>query len=283
MDAVERVRYEIVKEGVARVTLTRAETWNSQDMHMLYQLDAAYSRAAGDVAVKVIVLAADGDNFSYGHDLDALCSTEGLHARGFAAGLNTPGIEGTMAWEEEVFLGLSWRWRNFPKPIIAQVQGACSAGGLLLAWPCDIIVASESAVFSDPVVALGLNGVEAFFHPWELGARAAKEMLFTGDGVTAAEAYRLGMVNRVVPLEELASTTLEMAAKIATRPSFALKLAKQSVNAALDAQGQEAAFKSAFALHQVAHAHNRIVSNQYIDPVGFDLLGVPRMDATIPF
>jgi enoyl-CoA hydratase len=277
-----RVRYEIAAEGVARVTLARAEEFNVQDTHLLYQLDQSLVRAGADDSVRVVILSADGGDFSYGHDVGALFATEGLTARGFFGGLNAGGVEGTMAWESEVFLGLSWRWRNFPKPMIAQVQGRCLAGGLMLVWPCDIIVASEDTVFSDPVVAIGCNGVELFLHPWELGPRRAKEMLFTGDDVSAADAYRLGMVNHVVPTESLEAKTLEIAEKIARRPMFALKLAKSSVNAALDAQGQEAAVKSAFALHQVAHAHNRIkYDNQYIDPVGFELHGWPPFDAEV--
>ncbi|MES2170857.1 MAG: enoyl-CoA hydratase [Actinomycetota bacterium] len=283
MESPERVRYDVPSEGVARVTLARGDEWNQQDMHMLYQIDAAYLRAAADPAIKVVILAADGDHFSYGHDIGALFSSDGIVPRGFPTIVETPGVEGTMAWEEEVFLGLCWRWRNFPKPIIAQVQGAVMSGGLMLIWPTDIIVASDTAIFADPVVALGLNGVELFFHPWELGPRRAKEMLFTGDPVSAADAHRLGMVNHVVPLEELEAKTLEIAQKIALRPSFGLKLAKQSVNAALDAQGQEAAVKSAFALQQVGHAHNRLISDQYIDPAGLVLLGSPPLDASVPF
>jgi enoyl-CoA hydratase len=276
------VRYEIVADGIARVTLARAEESNIQDTHLLYQLDESLVRAAADDAVRAVILSADGIDFSLGHDVADLFTTEGVTARGFFGGLHAGGVEGTVAWENEVFLGLSWRWRNFPKPLIAEVQGRCLAGGLMLIWPCDIIVAAEDAVFSDPVVAIGCNGVELFLHPWELGPRRAKEMLFTGDDVSAADAYRLGMVNHVVPKESLEAKTLEIAQKIALRPTFALKLAKSSVNAALDAQGQEAAVKSAFALHQLAHAHARIKhNNQYVDPNGAELHGWPRFDLDV--
>jgi enoyl-CoA hydratase/carnithine racemase len=276
-----RVRYEIIAEGVAKVTLARPELANAQDMHMLYQLDQALVDAAEDAAVRVVILAADGPIFSLGHDIDACFSAEGVTARGFTSGLGAEAVEGSMAWEEEVFFGLSWRWRNFPKPLLAQVQGAVSAGGLMLVWPCDIIMASETALFSDPVVALGCNGVELFLHPWEFGPRKAMELLFTGDSITATEAHSLGMVNHVVAAEELEAATLEMARKIALRPSFALKLAKQSVHAALDAQGQQTALKSAFALHQVAHSHNRLKTGRYIDPNGLSIIGAPE-DLPIP-
>lgn len=276
-----RVRYEVATEGVARLTLCRPEMGNAQDMPMLYQLDAGLVRAADDRDIKVVIVAAEGPHFSMGHDIDACFSTEGVTPRGFNGGIGAEAVEGSMAWEEEVFYGLSMRWRNFPKPLIAQVQGMVTAGGLMIVWPCDLIIASEDATFSDPVVALGCNGVELFLHPWELGARKAKEILFTGDSVTATEAQALGMVSRVVPADSLEDETIALARKIALRPSFALKLAKESVNAALDAQGQAAALRSAFALHQVAHSHNRLKHGRYIDPAGLTLLGAPS-DLNIP-
>ena len=90
------------------------------------------------------------------------------------------------------------RWREIPKPMIAMIQGACIAGGLMLAFVCDLIVATDDAFFADPVVRMGIPGVEYFAHPWVLGSRAAKEILFTGDRFTAQRAYEWGMVNRVV-------------------------------------------------------------------------------------
>jgi enoyl-CoA hydratase len=113
---------------------------------------------------------------------------------------------------------------------------------------------------------MGVNGVEYFAHPWELGARKAKELLFTGDWVTAADAHRLGMVNHVVPAAELRTFTMSMAARIATKPSFALKLAKESVNQTLDAQGQFTALRAAFSLQHLGHAHNRVRFGIPVDP-----------------
>ena len=163
-----------------------------------------------------------------------------------------------MAYEEEVYFGMCWRWRNLPKPLIAAAQGKTNAGGLMLLWVADFIIAADDAMFSDPTVGFGVNGVEYFGHPWEFGPRRAKEMLFTGDWVTAEEAKQLGMVNHVVPLAELHDFTLTLAARIAKRPSFALKLAKESVNQMLEAQGQYTAFRSAFMVQHLAHAHNMI-------------------------
>ena len=127
----------------------------------------------------------------------------------------------------------------------------------MLLWVADVIVAADNAMFSDPTVAFGVNGVEYFGHPWEFGARRAKEMLFTGDWVTAHEAKELGMVNHVVALDELHDFTLAMASRIAKRPAFALKMAKESVNQMLEAQGQYTALRSAFMIQQLVHANNR--------------------------
>lgn len=173
-----------------------------------------------------------------------------------------------MAREKEIYLGLSERWRNIPKPTIAAVQGKCIAGGLMLAWPCDIIVASDDAQFLDNTVEMGVGGVEFFHHPYEVGARKAKEMLFTADWLSAQEAKALGMVNQVAPRAELERYTLALAERIAKKPAFALKLAKEAVNAAEDAAGRKSAMDVAFALHQLAHSHNMQVHGMMIDPTG---------------
>ena len=156
-------------------------------------------------------------------------------------GFGCEGAEAQMAREKEMYLGFSERWRNLPKPMLAEVQGKVIAGGLMLVWPCDIIIAADNAEFIDNTVAMGVCGAEFFQHPWELGVRKAKEMLFTSDVVSAQEALALGMVNRVVPLDLLTETTMDLAARIAERPLFALKLTKEAVNAAQDAQGRVAA------------------------------------------
>ena len=173
-----------------------------------------------------------------------------------------------MAMEQEVFIGFCWRWRNMPKPTIAQVQGKAIAGGLMLVWPFDLIVAAEDAQFSDPVIAFGVNGHEYFVHAWEVGHRKAKEMLFTGDAISAQEGKELGMVNHVVPNAELTAFTLNLARRIAKQPPFGLKLAKLAVNQSLDAQGMYNAIHSAFGLHHLGHANARILHQMGVDPAG---------------
>lgn len=268
-----RVRYDRPATGVGRITLQRAEAANAQDYLMLSELNEAFDVAAGDTDVRVVVLAADGNHFSSGHDLrDQDPDMSGFPVVGTQCHFDAPGAEGYMAREAEMYVGLCWRWRNLPKPTIAQVQGKVIAGGLMLVWPMDLIVCSEDATFSDPVVAFGVNGHEYFTHPFEVGARLAKDMLFTGRAITAAEALQHGMVSRVVPRDELERTTLELAAHIAKRPMFGLTLAKQSVNNTLDAMGMYTAIKSAFGLHHVGHNHNLRLFDSLVDPSGMQVV-----------
>lgn len=268
-DTTARIRYEEPEAGIARIVLARAEARNAQDKKLLYDLNAAFDRAAADDSVRVIILAADGPHFSSGHDLRDRSSMGEFETVGTYGGFEKPGAEGYMSVECEIYLGFCWRWRNIPKPTVAAVQGKVIAGGLMLAWICDLIIASDDALFCDLTVSMGVNGVEYFAHPWELGPRRAKEMLFTGEWVTAEDACRLGMVNRVVPHARLSDETLALARTIATKPSFALKLAKESVNQMLDAQGQWTAFRAAFSIHQLAHSHNRERFGLPIDPGHF--------------
>jgi enoyl-CoA hydratase/carnithine racemase len=250
--------------GVAVITMNRPEYGNAQNSAMTYALDEAFYRAGDDDEVKVVVLAGSGKHFSAGHDI----GTPGrdIH-QSFErrAGLwwdhvGKQGAEGRLAREAEVYVGMCRRWRALPKPAIAMVQGACIAGGLMLAWCCDLIIASDDAFFADPVVKMGIPGVEYFAHPFVLGPRVAKELLFTGDRITAARGYELGMINRVVPRQELAGQTMAMAARIAAMPRLGLALTKKAVNQAEDIMGLQAGIDSAFGLHHLAHAHNAEVT-----------------------
>lgn len=267
-----RVRYDTPAAGVARITLARAEAANAQDYLMLSELNEAFDHAAQDDDVRVIVLAADGKHFSSGHDLRDDPDMADFDPVGTQCHFDAPGAEGYMAREAEMYVGLCWRWRNLPKPTIASVQGKVIAGGLMLVWPMDLIVCSDDATFSDPVVAFGVNGHEYFVHPYEAGQRLAKDMLFTGRAITAAEALLHGMVNRVVPRDDLESETLALAAHIAKRPMFGLTLAKQSVNNSMDAMGMYTSIQSAFGLHHVGHNHNRLVHGSLVDPSGVKVI-----------
>lgn len=274
--AYETIRYETPADGVARIVLAREAQRNAQSKRMTYELNEAFDRAAAENDVKVIVLAADGPHFSSGHDLRDKTEMSEYDTISTWGGFDKPGAEGRQSREEEIYFGMCWRWRNIPKPTIAQVHGKTLAGGLMLVWVCDLIIASEDATFSDPVVAFGVNGVEYFGHPWEFGVRKAKELLFTGGILSAREAQSLGMVNHVVPREELEDFTLSLAKRITERPSMGLRLAKESCNQAQDAQGFWTALRAAMSLQQLGHTHNAELFGQTVDPGGADII---RRDA----
>jgi len=183
------VRCEVTG-GVARVTLDRPKYRNAQSRVLLEQLDEVFEQAAEDPEVGVIVLFGAGDHFSAGHDIGS--PERDIH-KSFPRVATVAwehedkaGAENLFIREAELYLGMCRRWRELPKPTVAMVQGACVAGGLMLAWVCDLIVAAQDAFFADPVVRMGIPGVEYFAHPWELGPRKAKELLLTGD---ALESY----------------------------------------------------------------------------------------------
>ena len=267
-DEGEVVTYE-VRDGIAIVRLNRPDYRNAQNSVMTYALDAAFARAVDDPEVKVILLGGNGKHFSAGHDLGTPGRDHHVHYENKAVmwwdHVDRPGGDQRYAREMEVYLGMCRRWRELPKPTIAMVQGACIAGGLMLAWVCDLIVASDDAFFSDPVVRMGIPGVEYFAHPWVLGPRAAKEILYTGDRFTAERAYEWGMVSRVVPREQLEEEALAIAARVAEMPQFGLALTKRAVNQCEDQMGMRNGMDSVFGLHHFAHAHNAEVG---ADPLG---------------
>jgi enoyl-CoA hydratase len=253
------VTYEVVG-GTAIVTMNRPRYRNAQNSVMTYALDAAFQRAVSDDAVHVIVLAGNGEHFSAGHDIGTPDRDHHVSYDNKAAlwwdHVDKEGGDMRYAREVEVYLGMCRRWREIPKPTIAMVHGACIAGGLMLAWVCDMIIASEDAFFSDPVVRMGIPGVEYFAHPWIVGSRFAKEMLFTGDKFGAQRAYEIGMVNKVVPRAELRGAALEVAERIGAMPRFGLALAKRAVNQCEDQMGLRNGMDAVFGLHHFAHAHN---------------------------
>jgi enoyl-CoA hydratase len=228
---------------VRRITLNRAEMRNAQSQQMLDELDAAFEAARLDSATRVVVLAANGPHFSAGHDLKQAQAERAEFT-----------VEERWAYEEQRYFGYCMRIWDFPKPTIAQVQGGCIAAGLMLANMCDLIVAGEDAFFSDPVThTMGAASLEVLIHPWVLGLRQAKEMLFTGERISAQQAREFGMVNRVVANDRLGDDTLALAQRIAKAPPFAVQLLKKSLNRSMDVQGMRQALSAHFDVHQLSH------------------------------
>ncbi len=218
------ISYELIG-STARICHNRPDRRNAEGTRLLDELDDALKLAAADDAVRVVIIGGVGDHFSAGHDVKEAMGRPDI-------------VEVRYAYEEHRYIGHCLRLWDFPKPTIAQVQGACIAGGFMVANMCDLVVASDDAFFSDPTcVTLAAAATEVLVHPWVLGMRGAKEFLFTGRKMFADEAHRLGMVNRVVPRAELEAATLALAADIAKAPPFAIKMLKRSLNKTADMQG----------------------------------------------
>jgi enoyl-CoA hydratase len=257
-ETTEPVRYEVV-DKVAWITMNRPSFNNVQNSQMTYALDAAFQRAVNDDEVSAIVLAGEGKHFSAGHDIgtpgrDVSLSFERAHL--LPDHVNKPAAEFLYTREQEVYLGMCRRWRDVTKPTIAMVQGACIAGGLMLAWVCDLIIASEDAYFQDPVVRMGIPGVEYFAHAFELPPRVAKEFLLLGERMPAVRAQQFGMVNRVVPRERLREETTAVALKLAAQPRLGTWLTKQAINHVEELRGKRTAMDAVFHMHHFAHAQN---------------------------
>lgn len=258
----EPVLYEVV-DNVAWITMNRPRYNNAQNGQMTYALDDAFMRATQDDAVRAIVLAGEGKHFSAGHDIgtpgrDLLHQFQNRLM--VAPHVTKPAAELLYTREQEQYLGMCRRWRDVPKPTIAMVQGACIAGGLMLAWVCDLIVASEDAFFQDPVNRMGIPGVEYFAHGFELPPRIAKGFLLLGERMSAARAYQFGMVNEIVPRDQLRDKVSVMAHELASRPRLGNWLTKQALNHVEDLRGKRTAMDAVFHMHHFAHAQNDLVS-----------------------
>lgn len=240
MSDYEDLTYEVTGP-VARINHNRPERRNAEGTRLLDELEDALGRAGADNEVRVLIIGGVGEHFSAGHDVK--------EAKG-----RPDVVETRYAYEEVRYLGLCLRLWDFPKPTIAQVQGACLAGGFMVANMCDLVVAADDAYFADPTcVTLAAAATEVLVHPWVMGLRAAKEFLFTGRRMSAAEGHRIGMVNRVVARAELEKSTESLAMDIAKAPPFALKMLKRSLNRTADMQGFRNAIQAHFDTHELCH------------------------------
>jgi enoyl-CoA hydratase len=218
--------------AVLKIILNRPQVHNAQSRVMLEELESAFAQAVKDESVRVMILAAAGDHFSSGHDMGSPEEIADAEQR-------KPG-----SWEEryllwrKLYLEYPMRWRDLPKPVIAQVHGHCVMGGVILALACDFIICSQDARFACRSVRWGASSEQYLGLPWVIGVPQAKQYYFTGDDIDAQTALRVGLVNEVVPREELDEFTMRLAQRIARQDPFALRLSKQACNNVLDFQGQ---------------------------------------------
>jgi enoyl-CoA hydratase len=284
------ISYELLDDGaIARILLNRPRTRNAQNRGMLVELNDALLAAEADDRVRVVILGGVGPIFSSGHDMGSRESIaeraqggpdEHETMKGF--GGTRQGAESRWTQEWHFFFTNTLRWRNLRKITVAQVQGTVYAAGLMLMWSCDLILAADDASFADVVgTRLGMCGVEYFAHPWEFGPRRAKEMMLTGDSLSVDEAYRLGMVSKVFPREELEDSTLAYARRLARVPTAAALMIKESVNQTQDNMGFYNALQACFTLHQLNHSHWAEL-NEDKWPVGKPEHGVPLWSEAPP-
>jgi enoyl-CoA hydratase len=267
------ITYETLDEGrVARIMLNRPEFRNAQHRILLLELEDAFTHAEADDDVRVVIFGGHGRDFSAGHDLGSPERVATERTPGGPDEHPTVRINGGTRLDPEKLMLQEWhyyfsntlRWRNLRKITVAQVQGSVLSAGLMLMWACDLIVAADDTIFADVVgTRMGMCGVEYFAHPWEFGARKTKELMLTGDSLDADEAYRLGMVSKVFPLDELSERTLQFAQRIAKIPTMAALLVKEAVNQTQDNMGFYNSLKACFSLHELNHAHWMTVTEDH--------------------
>lgn len=288
-DEYRYITYELLDEGsIARIMLNRPKTRNAQNRGLLVELDEAFLRAEADDTVRVVILGGVGPLFSSGHDMGSsdaraeMAPGPDQHASAVTNGGTRQGAEKLMLQEWHYYFENTRRWRNLRKITVAQVQGTVFAAGLMLMWACDLIVAADDAEFADVVgTRLGMCGLEYFAHPWEFGPRRTKELMLTGDSIDADEAYRLGMVSKIFPRDQLDDQALAFARRIAKLPTMAALLIKESVNQSVDNMGFYNALNACFTLHQLNHSHwAGIHESKY--PVAEPADGVPDWRTSPP-
>jgi len=214
--------------SVRRLTMNRPNALNALNHDLTQGLSAEIRAAGDDDDVSVVILRGAGRAFSAGYDLTEDADEGELDAKTWHASL-------AASVQDMVDI------LECPKPVIASVQSYCLAGGTDLMLACDLAVAADDAKFGYVDVRFG-SGVVSMFLPWVVGVRAAKEMLFTGeDRIPAEEALRIGLVNRVVPRDQLDDATLALAEEIAKNESFVVQMTKRALNRAWDVAGFRAA------------------------------------------
>jgi len=235
----EAVLYE-TRGPAAWITLNRPEKLNALNKAVVDGLFAAMRAALEDDSVKVVVLTGAGRAFSAGYDIGEEVADK---------------IEGAERWHRvlEHDVNLTMELWGLQKPTIAAVRGWCLAGACELAMACDLIVAAEDARFGEPEIRYG-SGPVALVMPFVLGQKKTNELLFTGDTIDAQEAHRLGLVNRVVPKEELEGAVEELVRKIAPTPLPTLRLTKLALTRAYEAMGIRAAVQANLDLSAILNA-----------------------------
>ncbi len=248
----EAVLYE-TRGPAAWITINRPEKLNALNKAVLTGLHEAFDRAVADDEVKVVVVTGAGRAFSAGYDLadEAAGAYGGAHDWHHVLGVD---IDATM------------RLWSLPKPTIAAVHGYCLAGGCELAMACDMIVTGESGRFGEPEIRYG-SGPVTLLMPFVLGQKKTNELLFTGDMIDAQAAERAGMVNRVVPDDEVEREVEALVRKIAPTPLPVLRLTKIALVRAFEAMGLREAVNMNLDLSSMLNAADTPEQREFMEIV----------------
>ena len=212
-----------VDEGVLTITLNRPDVLNAFNRKMTDEIQDALKKAERDPAVRCIVFTGAGRAFSSGEDLKSRMAESNGATGGFRSTL------------KERYNPIVLKMRNIEKPVLGSINGIAAGAGCSIALACDMRIASEKAKFIEVFVRVGLvpDSGSSYFLPRLVGLGKALEMAFLGDEMGAEEALRTGVVNRVVPADELEGATRELALRLAQGPTKAIGLAKRAMNRAL--------------------------------------------------
>jgi enoyl-CoA hydratase len=238
--------------AVAVLTLNRPERLNAINKAMLLEMQDALDVVEGDESLRALVVTGAGTSFSSGFDLK-----EQMEAR--PSGITT--------WRE--ILGRDFdavmRFWHLKKPTIAAVRGHCLAGACELSLACDITVAAEDAVFGEPELKFGA-GIVVMLLPWLAGPKRAKELILTGaDRVTAQEAHRIGLVNRVVPAAEVLPTALAVARHIAVIDPALVQQTKRAINRTFEIMGLGEALEAALDIDLAIEGEGSVDKRRFMD------------------
>jgi 2-(1,2-epoxy-1,2-dihydrophenyl)acetyl-CoA isomerase len=238
-----------VENGVAWIVLNRPEARNAMNAEMRQLYLDALARCADDAEVRAVVLTGTGKGFCTGADLS------GSRAATGAAGAPPPGATRDAMRPSQRVIRALW---ELEKPVVAGVNGVAAGLGAHLAWACDLVIAAEDARFIEVFVRRGiaLDAGGGFLLPRHVGLHKAKELVFFGDELSATDAERLGLVNRVVPAAELEATCRAWGERLAQGPTFALGLSKRLLNRSLQADLDTLFAEEAFTQALVAQSED---------------------------
>lgn len=247
----ETLIYEVVEPGVGLVTFNRPRRANAMSQQMLRELDTLCQRLESDPNLRVVVVTGAGPAFCSGFDLKD------------QAEAMPQGVRDWVPLLEADLKGILSFWK-LSRPTIAAVNGPALAGGFELMLACDLAIASDQAVFGEPELRFGA-GIVAMILPWYVGPRVAKELIYTGDDrISPARALELGLVNRVVPPDEVLPASLDLARKLARLEPMVLQRTKQALHRTYEVMGMPLALRSALEIDMLIEGEGTETKREFL-------------------